>query len=267
MRIVDNVRGKLRAYSFGALALSLPVFLVPEIYYAFTGWELASPYTVGFVALFLYVFGLLGWFLDQKQPSLWRSVKLVGISLALSAAVLALLSLPARAFDLPQEGLTPPVVQIGGLPSWDETSIHAVPLVAQWEGMETTAYLDRIANPPVWTVCFGETFNVAPREVRTEAECWDGLNAGLQRYWAGWRRGLTIDTLHPKVDAAFTSLSWNIGIGATLGSSALAALNSGDVLDACRRLTFWNRAGNRVVRGLVNRRAAENKVCLEGAML
>lgn len=32
-----------------------------------------------------------------------------------------------------------------------------VPHVSVWEGKENHAYLDRIASPPVWTICFGET--------------------------------------------------------------------------------------------------------------
>ena len=65
----------------------------------------------------------------------------------------------------------------GGLPTWAETSTHAIPLVARWEGLSVTAYLDTIAEPDVWTICYGETANVGPGEVRTVAEC----EAGLRR--------------------------------------------------------------------------------------
>jgi len=153
----------------------------------------------------------------------------------------------------------------GALPTWHETAPHAVPLVARWEGLRTTAYLDTIAQPPVWTICYGETQNVQPGETRSEEECEQGLRDGLEEYWRGWRPALTITALAPQTDAAFTSLSWNIGTGGVRRSTALRRLNAGDVAGGCEALTWWNRAGGRVIRGLVNRRADEYRLCMEGA--
>ena len=39
---------------------------------------------------------------------------------------------------------------------------------------------------------------------------------------------------------------------------------AGDLRGACEALMLWTRAGGREVRGLVNRRTAERKLCLEG---
>ncbi|MDG4650133.1 lysozyme [Roseibacterium sp. SDUM158017] len=153
-----------------------------------------------------------------------------------------------------------------GAPSWRQTAVHAVPLVARWEGLETTAYLDRIASPPVWTICYGETQGVRPGEVRTRAECEDGLRTGLHRYWQGYRAEVQDPrVLRPQSDAAFTSLTWNIGEGAIRRSTAMRRINAGDVAGACEALTWWNRAGQRVIRGLQNRRADEYRLCMEGA--
>ena len=144
----------------------------------------------------------------------------------------------------------------------------AVPLVARWEGLETTAYLDRIASPPVWTICYGETEGVRAGETRTEAECREGLRRGLVRYRNGIHVAFTPETksqrLPPERDAAFVSLAWNVGIGGVRGSTATRRLNAGDIRGACEALTWWNRAGQRVVRGLVNRRADEHRLCLQG---
>ncbi len=154
------------------------------------------------------------------------------------------------------------------LPSWGETSRYAVPIVAQWEGLRTTAYLDSIASPPVWTICYGETFNVRPGETRTRAQCEAGLRDGLERYWRDYRRGVDraalAGILRPQPDAAMTSLTWNIGAGAMLRSTALRRLNAGDISGACEALTWFDRAGGRVIRGLQNRRADEYRLCMEG---
>lgn len=148
------------------------------------------------------------------------------------------------------------------------TMAVAVPLVARWEGLETTAYLDRIASPPVWTICYGETHGVRPGETRTRQECEEGLRRGLVRYRNGLHRHfepVTIaERLTPERDAAFVSLSWNVGIAGAGGSTATRRLNAGDIRGACEAIGFWNRAGGRVVRGLVNRRAEETALCLQG---
>lgn len=153
------------------------------------------------------------------------------------------------------------------------TMAIAVPLVRQWEGMPCVgnrceAYLDTIANPPVWTICGGETEGVQAGEVRTLAQCEEGLRRGLIRYRTGLHRYFTAETivvrLTPQRDAAFVSLAWNVGIAGTGGSTATRRLNAGDIVGACAALTWWNRSGNRVVRGLVNRRAAEHDLCMIG---
>jgi len=259
MKLASNIRGKMRAYSICTLILIGLTFWGPEQYYAITGRDI-NPYHVGYVMLFLIVFGTIGWFIDQHKPSLWRTFKLALISLAVTAGILFLLALPAQAMAQVQPDPPPQ-----GLPTWAQTSVYALPLVARWEGLETTAYLDRIASPPVWTVCHGETFNVAPNEVRTVAQCTAGLSVGLRRYWVGYRSGVTLDALAPQTDAAMASLAWNIGIGATLRSTAVRRLNAGDIAGACAALTWFNKSGGRIIRGLVNRRADEQATCLIGA--
>lgn len=144
----------------------------------------------------------------------------------------------------------------------------AVPLVAKWEGLRTTAYLDTIASPPVWTVCYGETEGVQPREVRTRAECEEGLRRGLVRYRNGLHEYFTPRTkaerLTPERDAAFVSLAYNAGIAGIGRSTATRRINAGDIEGACVAIGWWNKAGGRVIRGLVNRRAEEQQLCRKG---
>ena len=148
------------------------------------------------------------------------------------------------------------------------TMAVAVPLVARWEGVKTTAYLDTIARPPVWTICYGETEGVRQGETRTMQQCEDGLRRGLVRYRDGIHVAFTAETkaqrLPPERDAAFVSLAWNVGIGGVRGSTATRRLNAGDVRGACEGMKMWNRAGGRVIRGLVNRRADEYALCMRG---
>ena len=158
----------------------------------------------------------------------------------------------------PQQAVTPEAA----------TMAVAVPLVARWEGLKTTAYLDRIAVPPVWTICYGETEGVRPGETRTVAQCEEGLRRGLVRYRAGISGAFTPETrstrLPPERDAAFVSLAWNVGIAGVRNSTATRRLNAGDIHGACVAMTWWNQAGGRVVPGLENRRADEHRLCMMG---
>lgn len=179
-----------------------------------------------------------------------------------------------------------------GVVVWEATAPVVEPLVARWEGTGPTfpcaasaegvcvrAYLDTIPNPDVPTLCFGNTRVRNPDgstrpvrvgETRTIEQCRALLREDLVDYWRGYRGALTPSTvataLTPKRDAAFTSLAWNIGVGAVTRSTALRMLNEGRIAAACEALTWWNKSGGRVVRGLVNRRSEEKELCLEGVV-
>ena len=144
----------------------------------------------------------------------------------------------------------------------------ATPLIKRWEGVKTTAYLDTIASPPVWTICYGETESVRAGEARTMAQCEEGLRRGIVRYRNGLHRYFEPETIRgrltPERDAAFVSLAWNAGIVGIGRSTATRRLNAGDIIGACEAIGWWNKAGGRVVRGLVNRREDEQRLCRMG---
>jgi GH24 family phage-related lysozyme (muramidase) len=137
-------------------------------------------------------------------------------------------------------------------------AIAAAPFVAQWEGLRTQAYQDVIG---VWTVCFGETKGVSPGDVYTVAECEGMLDEELQRYAVALGKCLKA-SLPEGAAVAFLSWSYNVGTGAACRSTLVRKANAGDLFGACDELLRWNRAGGRVVRGLVNRRKSEHELCI-----
>lgn len=140
----------------------------------------------------------------------------------------------------------------------------AVALVGAWEGLRTVAYPDRLAGG-IPTVCFGETRGVKLGDRYTVEECKAMLGDGLADFEAGMRKCLrSPDSVPDKPYVAFLSLSYNIGTGAFCRSSIARRANQGDLRGACNAIPLYNRAGGRVVKGLVNRREAERKLCLEG---
>jgi len=169
----------------------------------------------------------------------------------------------------------------GGAVTQEEFLEVAIPLVSRWEGTGPTldcdqsdegicvrAYLDTIAEPDVWTVCYGDTDDVTPNEIRTIEDCREQLGENLLRYRSGLYGYFTETTveerLTPERDAAYTSLAYNVGIYGAGRSTATRRLNEGNIRGGCEALTWWNRAGGRVIRGLVNRRADERELCLQG---
>lgn len=140
----------------------------------------------------------------------------------------------------------------------------AVALVGAWEGLRTVAYPDKLAYG-IPTVCFGETRGVKLGDRYTVEECKVMLGEALVEFEAGMRKCLkSPEAIPAKSYVAFLSLSYNIGTGAFCGSTVARRANAGDIKAACEAISMWNKAGGRVVKGLVNRRAEERKICLEG---
>lgn len=139
----------------------------------------------------------------------------------------------------------------------------AVGVVGTYEGMRTKAYIPIPGDVP--TVCFGETRGVKMGDVHTPAECQAMLGNALVEFETNMRRCLTApDRIPDKPYVAMLSLSYNIGSRAFCGSTVARKANAGDLRGACDAFLAWNKAGGRVVAGLVNRRADERKLCLAG---
>lgn len=159
---------------------------------------------------------------------------------------------------------TPSPTQVNEYTVEDVTDI-AVPLVAKWEGLRTKAYQDIVG---VWTVCYGETKGVRPGDTYTKEECRKMLTQEVLAYRAGWLSYTTQETQEHRLtasrEAAYTSLSYNAGVYAIGNSTATRRLNKGNIAGGCDAIGWWNKAGGRVIRGLVNRRKEEVNLCYDG---
>lgn len=139
----------------------------------------------------------------------------------------------------------------------------AIGFVGGKEGVSTKAYKDIVGVP---TICFGETRGVKMGDTATMEECKAMLGDALVEFEGNMRACLkTPDMIPDKPYVAFLSLSYNIGSRAFCSSTVARRANAGDLKGACNAIPAWNRAGGRVVRGLVSRRAEEQRMCLEGA--
>ena len=139
----------------------------------------------------------------------------------------------------------------------------ALPLIGAWEGMKNQAYLDMVGVP---TICMGHTKGVQLGDYMSDAQCADLLRVEVLEYREGLHGYFTDKTkthrLTPERDAAYVSLAYNVGVRGAGRSTATRRLNAGDISGGCQALTWWNKAGGRVVRGLVRRRADEYRLCM-----
>lgn len=145
---------------------------------------------------------------------------------------------------------------IGGVAS---ASVIAaiVAFIGPWEGRRYVAYQDIVG---VWTICEGHTKGVKPGDTADDAKCDQLAAEDVAEHNAGIRQCIT-RPMPQNVEVAFTSLAFNVGVGAFCGSTALRRYNAGDDAGACEAMKLWNQAGGRVVKGLVNRRQAESELC------
>lgn len=142
-------------------------------------------------------------------------------------------------------------------------AVAACVFVGGWEGLRTKAYTDIVGVP---TICYGETKGVKLGDTATKKECDAQLIISLKSHESDMRKCLrNPDDIPDKSYVAFVSLTYNIGARAFCRSTAARRLNQGNLIGACEAATWFNRAGGKRIKGLVNRRSAEYELCMEGA--
>ena len=87
------------------------------------------------------------------------------------------------------------------------------------------------------------------------------LRQGLERF-AAQIRPLFKRAPTENQFGAMVSHAYNIGVGAFSRSTCLRRFNDGDAEGAAEALTWFNKAGGRVLRGLTRRRDAERELFL-----
>ena len=164
------------------------------------------------------------------------------------------------------------------------TSVVAVSgayLVEPWESTKNQAYRDLVGVP---TICAGYTIGVKMGDYKTDQECDEILVKELTDFNTKMMKAVKVP-LPENMEVAYTSLVWNIGVGAWNGSTILQKINANDLQGACKGILAWNKAtfspsaaasqrsrgetcsvkknGDYActVKGLTNRRIDEYKVC------
>lgn len=257
MIIKDAKRVALVSYSIWAQVLGLVALIMPELLFGVWGIE-ANPYFLWWLGVGLTLFGIIGRFISQDGgfiSNIWKVLVVAALLMLISYSAASAMGTRVEA-PAPKADLTAKEA---------ETLAIAIPFIEREEGMRLEAYLDIVGVP---TICAGTTRGVKLGMRRTLEECRATLRAEVREYRLGLHRYFTPETIRtrlpPTRDAAFTSFAINVGIVGAGGSTATKRLNAADIVGACDALTWWNKAGQRVVRGLVLRRGREQALCLQG---
>lgn len=286
MKLIPDWRKiALQSYSMWSIYLGLLCLVLPNMLWGVFTIE-SDPYLQGWAALILFVGGAVGRLVDQARSGRWGRWLFLGtltvgallVAMSLGGAVVEDITLPdaervgatdRQAILIPAMGdrvTVTPASAIADMPVDDAAFlVVAVPFVGKWEGLRLTAYRDIVG---VLTVCYGETKGVRPGDVYSKAQCDAMLAHELIAYRRGWHGYLSDETRTTRLpvhrDVAYTSLAYNVGVAAAGKSTATRRLNAGDIEGGCEAIGWWNKAGGRVVRGLVNRRAEDVALCLMG---
>jgi lysozyme len=133
------------------------------------------------------------------------------------------------------------------------TSEAGIDLIKSFEGCRTVAYQDVVG---VWTIGYGHTIDVKEGMTITQHQCDVMLEVDIETYENYVNEQVDVSLTQNQFDAL---VSWVYNLGPTnlRNSTMLKVLNAGKYEEVPYQMKRWNRAGGKVLKGLVVRREAE----------
>ena len=140
-----------------------------------------------------------------------------------------------------------------------KVSENGVDLITKWEGFRSKAYLD-VAG--VWTIGYGHTKGVQNGDTITKTQAKKWLTSEIERHVAKIFDYVKVDLTQGQFDA-LASFHYNLGANILKGTTLLTYINQQNWKAVAEEMKKFNRAGGRVVKGLVNRRNEEAQYFLD----
>lgn len=131
--------------------------------------------------------------------------------------------------------------------------------IMMYEGYSSVAY--QPLEGDVWTIGFGTTHGVKEGDTIDPVTAVVEFNKDLATVTKEIKTCLKGEIAPYEMDA-FTSLAYNIGTTAFCSSTLVRKFNARDYQGACNEIRRWVYFKGRVVKGLVNRREQEYRVCI-----
>jgi lysozyme len=134
-----------------------------------------------------------------------------------------------------------------------QISKEGLALIKKFEGFESRAYL---CPAGVWTIGYGHTKDVKEGDEWSQAHAEHMLEIELEEFCEYVNKMVKVPLEQYQFDA-LVAWVYNLGAGNFKESTLLRVLNQGDYDDVPHQIKRWNKAGGRVLQGLVRRREAE----------
>ena len=134
-----------------------------------------------------------------------------------------------------------------------ETSNEGISLIQKFEGCELEAYQ---CSAGVWTIGYGHTKDVVEGMTITKEQAEQMLVDELHEYENYINEYVTVALSQNQFDA-LVSWVYNLGPANLKVSTMLKVLNKGQYEEVPAQMKRWNKAGGKVLEGLIRRREAE----------
>ena len=132
-------------------------------------------------------------------------------------------------------------------------SQEGIALIKRVEGCELEAYLDSVGIP---TIAYGRIKNVEMGDTCTQEQAEKWLEEELPEY-EGYINDMVKVELEQCQFDALCSWVYNLGPNNLKESTLLKVLNEGNYSSVPAEIKRWNKAGGKVLQGLMRRREAE----------
>jgi lysozyme len=137
-----------------------------------------------------------------------------------------------------------------------EYSLDGLHLTESFEGCRLDAYLDSVKVP---TIGYGHTHGVTLGMTCTQDQAEQWLQQDIQVAAEAVNRMVTVTLTQQEFDA-LVDFTFNLGTGSLQKSTLLRLLNAGDYKGAATEFEKWDRAGGKVMAGLLRRRQSEEQM-------
>ena len=134
-----------------------------------------------------------------------------------------------------------------------------IDLIKHFEGCELNAYK---CPAGVWTIGYGHIKGVSEGLSITQEQAEQMLLDELKEYENYINELVTVNLSQNQFDA-LVSWVYNLGPANLQSSTLLKVLNSGDYSGVPAQIERWNKAGGKVLEGLIRRREAESALFCE----
>ena len=135
-----------------------------------------------------------------------------------------------------------------------EISQEGIALIKKFEGCELEAYK---CAAGVWTIGYGSTKGVKESDSISQEDADKLLMDELKEYESYVNDFVEVDLEQNQFDA-LVSWVFNLGPANLKASTLLKVLNSKDYEGVPLQIKRWNKAGGKVLQGLIRRREAES---------